>query len=554
MRRLFCILILLCSIAGTSAQISFSPTFEKHWNKTFRAGGMSFDIPVVDLNADGIPDVVMHGDTATTIFFSHPHDIAYQFSKKTIYRNIELGGYRSVVANDFDADGLTDLAVPIVHIANSGILFFRHVLNGTTHEFLPFDSLTPAFMFGQMITSDIDGDGKTDLIITSTSTNNIAIYRNTSTAGNISFAELSLVDAHMQTSFIGAGDLDGDGKPDLALASDAHTNISILRNQSTPGNIQFQQSTMNTSDPAAFITIADLDKNGKPEIISAGAISNLTIYPNISSVSNILFGTAVSMGLQFQSRDLNFHYATAADMDNDGDLDLILGVGDYQIMAYSGYTVTLENTGSNGNITFGNPISTQTNYVQGIGVGDFRNSGNQDVFVYGTRDSDGSLFLIENRQGQFVNLELCPPISSGTIAAERSGSNYRWQESTDGVSYSYINASANFQNETTSVLNYTNLPSTYNAHFFRCEVDGESAHALVFKIVFVNHFVNTSGAAIPFSNPDKWSCHTIPDENTNVIVDAGEVNISQNITIYSLIIGEDAGVHIEPGVILNVLH
>lgn len=71
------------------------------------------------------------------------------------------------------------------------------------------------------------------------SSNTLSALRNTSTSGNISFA--SKVDFAAGTSPfpIGIGDLNGDGKPDLTIASSGGivNNMPVLQNTSTSGSI-----------------------------------------------------------------------------------------------------------------------------------------------------------------------------------------------------------------------------------------------------------------------------------------------------------------------------
>jgi len=140
---------------------------------------------------------------------------------------------------------------------------------------------------------DLDGDGKPDLVVVDVYANRLTIFRNTSTPGNISFASVSdlirgnirntsaIVDLdgdgkeiwqwptpvssipsysifqylriplsdqifHLTTKWISRQewpkrnyrrDLDSDGKPDLAVVNHKQGNISVFRNNSTPGII-----------------------------------------------------------------------------------------------------------------------------------------------------------------------------------------------------------------------------------------------------------------------------------------------------------------------------
>jgi hypothetical protein len=81
---------------------------------------------------------------------------------------------------------------------------------------------------------DIDGDEKPDLAVTnytsSYSNGTVSILQNQSTSGNISFTAKVDYTTGSSPYSVAIGDVDGDGKPDLAVTNYYSSTVSILRN------------------------------------------------------------------------------------------------------------------------------------------------------------------------------------------------------------------------------------------------------------------------------------------------------------------------------------
>jgi len=74
--------------------------------------------------------------------------------------------------------------------------------------------------------SYIDGDGKPDLVVVNiVAAVSISVFRNTSTSGSITTGSLAarLTLCRSESIGVAIGDIDGDGKPDLAV-----TNLSSI--------------------------------------------------------------------------------------------------------------------------------------------------------------------------------------------------------------------------------------------------------------------------------------------------------------------------------------
>jgi hypothetical protein len=175
----------------------------------------------------------------------------------------------SVVSADFNGDGKPDLAV-----ANSGgcsgvpgnvsILFgngdgtFGSPVNYAINA--PFAS-QPSFI----ASADLNGDGKPDLAVTDELRNNVSIFLATD-AGM--FAGAVAYSIGSSPTSVAIGDLNGDGKPDLAVTNSVGCtgsgNVGILLGNGDGTFMAAVEYTVGSSPRS--VTIRDFNGDGKPDI------------------------------------------------------------------------------------------------------------------------------------------------------------------------------------------------------------------------------------------------------------------------------------------------
>ena len=136
-----------------------------------------------------------------------------------------------------------------------------------------------------------------DVAIVNYLANDLNIFKNTSTAGNVSFEPKIKVPAVIKPDDIKISDIDGDGKPDLVVSSYASHTVSVYKNVSDNTGIKFAEKIDNTYWQPKAIAMADMDADGLPDMVIAlpSADSKIVIRKNTTINGIITFASAVDL-------------------------------------------------------------------------------------------------------------------------------------------------------------------------------------------------------------------------------------------------------------------
>jgi len=299
----------------------------------------------------------------------------------------------SICAKDLDGDGKIDFAL----ISNYDLFVYSNTSTPGFPQFSALPAFTPnAGSLPLAVTAgDLDGDGMPELVV-SLMDGHISIFRNTSTSGNISFTTTPLViyagaNNTGQYADIIIADCNGDGKPDIVSYSSDDQNLSVYGNNSTPGNLSFPSPAAKTDLPLLVfnyprnLVAADLDDDGMPDLACTNYGGSVSVFRNTG-----VPGGAVSFAAEsnIAVNPGNFMSGLgAADLDGDGKIDLVSATTDVNDEV-TGTLNLLYNTSSSGSISFSAPPTSipTVNAPSYIMVNDLDGDGLPDVAVASQND------------------------------------------------------------------------------------------------------------------------------------------------------------------------
>lgn len=135
-----------------------------------------------------------------------------------------------IALGDYDADGDLDLATALRSPARLSVL--RNLGDGT-FDLPEFTNLASALDPAGLLALDFDADGLEDLAVTSSGTDQIVILHN---LGDAHFAPVATLYVGDGPRELAAGDIDSDGDVDLAVSNQYGGTVAFVRNLS---NTQF---------------------------------------------------------------------------------------------------------------------------------------------------------------------------------------------------------------------------------------------------------------------------------------------------------------------------
>jgi photosystem II stability/assembly factor-like uncharacterized protein len=282
-----------------------------------------------------------------------------------------------VKGKDVDGDGLPDLIMSATRYCDS-VFIFRNTTSSNNFSFaarVNIGLMGCSAGTGYFTADDLDGDGKPDVVV-ATNDPNIKVFKNNSIPGLVNFeTPITLTLTASGTQDVVIKDFDNDGKPDIAVATYNNSLLTLIRNTSTPGFLSFGAPVYYQAGLSVKLASGDFNGDGKIDIATlnyTGSGSTISWFKNIGTPGAISFSPKTD--IPATQSDLNGHMIEIFDYDNDGKPDIIV-INDHDMSVY-------RNTGSGTAISFAMPITnTFTSWIQGGSVGDLSGDSKPDFFA-----------------------------------------------------------------------------------------------------------------------------------------------------------------------------
>ena len=424
-------------------------------------GGNYFN-DYADINNDGkietigvsTTNVVINENRTTSGAFK-TYDPFYSFAASTVLPKAGNGG--SVAAGDFDKDGLIDLVATNASTNNMSLWKNNGAYRVSTTQFTTLTAIALGTNPSSIHTSDIDVDGKIDIVIThgaGVSSTTLIILRNTTTSGTITFSRFDITLPGSATMG-NIADLDGDGKPDILITSEVSDQLFILKNTSTPGTIDassfaaaFQFAVTNPRG----ITTSDLNLNGKPEIIISSAPNSLLVYENLVPI-----GPSITITTQ-----PTFTYACAGSsatfsVDASGVANIT-----YRWQKFDGsvYADISDGAGYTGTATKTLSINTATTGFAGNGQYRARINGDLAPEVF-SNDATLTINSLPSPPDVVGDTECTSPATVTLTATGASNGDYNWYDVATGGAVLGTNGSFTTPSITTTKTYFVSISDTF---------------------------------------------------------------------------------------------
>ncbi len=271
-------------------------------------------IRTADLDGDGDLDVIAASHTLGRIAWWENvggRGLAWTFHLV----DADVPAAQSVAAADLDRDGDLDLASASM---GADVVYWWENVDGRGRSWARY-SISSNFMgAGSVSVADLNGDGAPDVLCAAYLFSEIAWWQNPGNPRSDQWIKRSLfTDTADQLRAVSAADLDRDGDLDFLCVGYLSGDVMWWQNTDGTGTVWARQNVDGNLTGVWALRAADLDGDGDLDLTAAGySISTVVWYENTNGA-----GTAWNRRT-VETKLLGPIDVAPADLDGDGDLDL----------------------------------------------------------------------------------------------------------------------------------------------------------------------------------------------------------------------------------------
>ena len=297
------------------------------------------------------------------------------FAAKVDYPTDSRPAY--IVIGDLNGDGKADVAM--THPSSDEVSVCLNNGDGTFAACTIYPAgVDPVYI----AIGDLNGDGKADLAVANWdggSGNTVSVLINN---GNGTFGAPQSYTTGLGPRGIAIGDLNGDGKADLAVTNSSGSTVSVLMNKGN-GTFAAKQDYTTGTFPEN-VAIGDLNGDGKADL----AVTNFA-GSHANTVSVLMNnGNGTFAAKQDYPTGTNPLRVAIADFNGDGKADLAVTSQDG-----SGNTLSVFMNNGDGTFAARQDYTTNSSATNGLSVGDVNGDGKPDIAVSNTDLDTISVFL-----------------------------------------------------------------------------------------------------------------------------------------------------------------
>jgi hypothetical protein len=300
-------------------------------------GAGPWDVNAADVDGDGRQDLLVPNldDDTLSVLLGRPNDAFVAAPGSPV--GVGDQPFSSTVA-DFNSDGRPDLAVTAYGDANIRILLRKADNSGFVDD--PTGPVPVGYAPYGIAAPDVNGDGRPDLAVTNYASFSVSVLTQT-VAGTFTEAAGSPFALGSSVTGIVAADFDGDGDPDLAVAVYGADKVVVLKNG--PSGYAAEGAPIDVGSSPTRLAAADLNGDGRKDLAVANSLSdNVTLL--LRNADNDGFEAAAASPVSVGDGPYD---VALEDLDGDGARELItsnLNAGTLSVLKGTpalGYAATL---------------------------------------------------------------------------------------------------------------------------------------------------------------------------------------------------------------------